>query len=197
MLSEQVLQNRIYVTGGVILYQNKIAEESKKAIIESFFDLLYIKPISTISVTEIAENAEIDRRTFYRHFKSKEDIISYYIHEASMQYEEMMKINLLFDNRSIANAFFNICYKHKEVLKMLYKQNLLHLLLHDFNSIFQKYQCKFASKAELHSENRSFKLAYHIGGFWNLLIMWLSDDCKKTPDQMSEMVHELLEFKQI
>ena len=197
MLSSKVLQNRIYVTGEKTLNKNKIAEQSKKWIVESFFDLLYIKPISDISITEITENAEIDRRTFYRHFKSKDDIISFYIHEASKQYEDIIQANMLFDNQSIASAFFSICYKHKDILKLLYKHNLLYLLLNDLNSIFQKYQHKFASKEELQSENRAFILAYHIGGLWNLLIMWLSDDCKKTPNQMSEIVSELMEFKQI
>jgi len=127
------------------LRKNKIAEQSRKWIIESFFDLLHIKNLSKISVTEIVENAELDRRTFYRHFKSKEDIISFYIHEASKQYENIMKTEAVFDNRSIAGAFFNICDNHKDILKLLYKQNLLHLLLNDLNEIFQKYQYKFAS----------------------------------------------------
>ena len=175
--------------------KNKIAEQSRIWIIESFFDLLHIKNLSDISITEIAENAELDRRTFYRHFKSKEDIISFYIHEASRQYEDIMKDETVFDNRSIASAFFNICNEHKDILKVLYTQNLLHLLLHDLNGIFQKYQHKFASAEELQSENRAFILSYHIGGLWNLLIMWLSDNCRKTPDQMTEIVCELMEFK--
>jgi len=177
--------------------KSKIAEQSRRWIIESFFDLLHIKNLSNISVTEIVENAKLDRRTFYRHFKSKEDIISFYIHEASKQYEDIMRTEVVFDNRSIASAFFNICDKHKDILKLLYRQNLLHLLLNDLNGIFQKYQYKFASAEELQSENRAFILSYHIGGLWNLLIMWLSEDCKKTPAQMTDIVCELMEFKMI
>ena len=177
--------------------KGKIAEQSRRWIVESFFDLLHIKDLSKISVTEIVENAELDRRTFYRHFKSKEDIISFYIHEASKQYEDMMKTEIVFDNRSIAGAFFNICDRHKDIFRLLYKQNLLHLLLNDLNGIFQKYQCKFASAEELQSANRAFILSYHIGGLCNLLIMWLSEDCKKTPAQMTEIVCELMEFKTI
>ena len=159
--------------------------------------MLHVKKFSDIFISEIVENAEIDRRTFYRHFKSKEDVISLYIHEASKQYEDIMKTEDVLDNKIIAGAFFNICDKHKDILRLLHKQNLLYLLLNDLNSIFQKYQYKFASAEELQSENRLFILAYHTGGLWNLLIMWLSDDCKKSPAQMAEIVCELMEFKQI
>lgn len=41
---------------------------TKKAIRESFLDLLENKPLEKISVTEICKNADINRGTFYSHY---------------------------------------------------------------------------------------------------------------------------------
>lgn len=174
-----------------------IAMQSKEWIVNSFFDLLYVKPLNSITISEITQNAELDRRTFYRHFKTKEDIINCYIHEAAKSYEEVMRENQSIDNKSIAQTFFEVCFKHKKILTILYKQNLLHLLLSELNIIFTKYQQEFASQEELQMKNREYFLAYNIGGFWNLLIKWLTDDCQKSPEQLAEIVEQLFLFQQI
>ena len=69
---------------------NPSAILSKKMIVEALFDMLAVKSLSAISISEIAENALVDRRTFYRHFKSKNDVIRYYIHDVLIQYEQII-----------------------------------------------------------------------------------------------------------
>ena len=68
--------------------ENPAAMVSKEWIIESLFDMLAIKPLSSITISEISENANVDRRTFYRHFKTKNDVIKYYIYTVLKQYEK-------------------------------------------------------------------------------------------------------------
>ena len=179
-----------------------IAMRSKAWIAESFFDLLSVKPLHTITISEIAENAELDRRTFYRYFKTKEAVIGYCIHEAAEQgviayYGEALRQNRTIDNFTIAKTFFEICSHIKDMLMILYRQNLLHLFLAELNILFPKYQRQFAGQEELRHENRDYLLAYHIGGFWNLLIKWLADDCRKTPEQMAEIVEQVFSARQI
>ena len=166
------------------------AKQSKEWIVESFFDLLSVKPLHSITISEIADNAELDRRTFYRHFKTKEDVISYYIQEASQHYKKAMQKRgtETDDNCMMTQAFFEVCVKNKDVLMILEKQNLLHLLISDLNSIFAENQHTFFGQEELQLENLDYVLAFNTGGFWNLLIKWLADDGKKTPEQMAEIV---------
>ena len=173
------------------------ALQSKTWIARSFFDLLSVKPLSVITISEITENAELDRRTFYRHFKTKEDVISYSIQEASKLYVEVIGDNTGCENYVIAKAFFEVCVTIKETLLILYKHNLLHMLLADFNHIFTMFQEQFAGEEELQMENREYLLAYNIGGFWNLMIKWLADDCRKSPDQMAEIVKKVFQLQTI
>ena len=171
--------------------------QSKKWIVESFFDLLSIKPLNSITISEITQNAEVDRRTFYRHFETKEEVISYYIHEEAKQCAEALRQNKSVDNFAIAITFFEACAEMEEMLLILYKQNLLHLFLVELNILFPKYQKQLANQEELQMGNREYILAYNIGGFWNLLIKWLEDGCKKTPEQMAVIVEQVFSAQNI
>ncbi|MDR0964145.1 MAG: TetR/AcrR family transcriptional regulator [Clostridium sp.] len=184
--------------------ERQISSQSKDWIVNAFFDLLAIKPLHTITISEIAENAELDRRTFYRHFTSKEDVISFCIHEASHHFEEdisqteIVSIHadgdIVAHNAFVAESFFTICVKHKEMLLILYKQQLLHLLLEDLTIIFTKFHCKYHHLDQFHHHGEDFDyvMAYYAGGFLNLLAKWLSDGCKKTPAEMASIAADIL-----
>lgn len=187
--------------------------QSKEAIITSLFDLLSVKPLHTITISEISENAELDRRTFYRHFNTKEDVISYHIHEAAAIFErtadqalyhDTSLRNILLHNMNahnffITKIFFDLCLTIKDTLIILYKQNLMHLLLMDFNNLFHTYHQKYHKEYAPHmiTPNDGYILAYHIGGFWNLLIEWLSSGCSKTPREMAMVVEEMFKTQHI
>jgi AcrR family transcriptional regulator len=52
---------------------------SKNMLAQGLMELLEEKEYKAITITQLCEQAKIARRTFYRHFESKEDILSYYI----------------------------------------------------------------------------------------------------------------------
>lgn len=47
---------------------------TKKRIYMAFFELVQKKPISEITVTELAKAADIDRKTFYIHYQTVQDV---------------------------------------------------------------------------------------------------------------------------
>ena len=55
--------------------RDKRLVRTKKAIIEALIELLSEKELTEITVTELAESAGINRKTFYLHYDKVEDII--------------------------------------------------------------------------------------------------------------------------
>jgi len=160
---------------------------SKEWIMESFFDMLAVKPLASISISEIAENANVDRRTFYRHFKTKDDVIRYYIQEAAKQYEEIVLQNNISDGYSIFKTIFEVCLIMKETLQILYKQNLLDLFLDNFEIIYEKYQYRYTKPETLKIENVEYILAYERGGVRNMVKKWITGGCIITPENMTKI----------
>ena len=52
-------------------------ERTLKYLSQSLVDLMGDKPLAHITVREICDNAMVRRATFYRHFKSKDELLSY------------------------------------------------------------------------------------------------------------------------
>ncbi|WP_179874530.1 TetR/AcrR family transcriptional regulator [Bacillus sp. AFS002410] len=51
---------------------------SRNLIIDAFTELISEKDLQNIYVKEIANRANINRATFYRHFANKEELYKYY-----------------------------------------------------------------------------------------------------------------------
>ncbi len=168
------------------------AVRSKESIVQAMFALMENDKYEKISISEITAVARLDRRTFYRHFKTKDDIITYYLKKGAEEYEAAFSKIQPFTDREIAEAFFTVCYKHKTKLTLLLKQNLSHLLLAEISSLFPVYRRVFIADKEMPQPKREFILSYHIGGLWNTMNQWLLTGCDKSPKEMAAIMEEII-----
>lgn len=68
--------------------------DAKSAIIASMKQLIETHPYSSITVSDICENAYVSRKSFYNIFKNKEDVVSYIFKQDTI--EPIKKLNTLF-----------------------------------------------------------------------------------------------------
>lgn len=52
-----------------------MTEQTKEWVIDALFELLQTEELSHITVQEICDCAQISRKTFYRRFRSKNDVL--------------------------------------------------------------------------------------------------------------------------
>lgn len=170
-----------------------IAIQSKKWIIDSTLTLMEQKPYSTITVSEISSNAQIDRRTFYRHFKQKDDILVYFIHEISEAYLCALTKNHPTDTYTISLIFFELCQQHAKFLTLLHKQHLMYFLLDKFydNLLYIHAQIRSDALAIQLQDDIDYFVYFHAGGFWSLLFKWLEDGMMKTPHELATLASKI------
>lgn len=148
----------------------------------ALLELMLEKDYTKISIGEIAKKAGVDRSSYYRHFKSKEDIISFFfdmvLKESLEGYTNLSSIDFTLYIHSIYTAFFNY---RKEIL-LIHYANLSFLLLDVISKRFQ-----FSELAKDFPLSKQYELSYIIGGIYNNLIFWMSRDMKETPDELTEI----------
>ena len=148
----------------------------------ALLELMLEKDYTKISIGEIAKKAGVDRSSYYRHFKSKEDIISFFfdmvLKESLDGYTNLSSIDFTLYIHSIYTAFFNY---RKEIL-LIHYANLSFLLLDVLSKRFQ-----FSELAKDFPLSKQYELSYIIGGIYNNLIFWMSRDMKETPDELMEI----------
>lgn len=81
--------------------QNRSVRNTKKRLKEALLILLQKKPVNEISVTELSELADVNRGTFYFHYKDVYDILYRTQDEFFREFEEILD----FDENSKTNIY--------------------------------------------------------------------------------------------
>lgn len=94
-------------------------------ITESLLDLLAVKPLSEISISELCENAGVGRASFYRNFQNKEAILKAYIGRIFHEWTDECENNPLSGQ---IKGMFSHFERHRDFYKLLSERGLIYLL---------------------------------------------------------------------
>lgn len=174
---------------------NPVSDRSKQLMEETLLRLMQTENFSEISVQEITDNAGLSRRTFYRNYETKNDILRQRFHKIWSEYEFSIRQIKDLSLTHVAFALFTIMLPHVEFLRLVDKQHLLSLLLAEVDEllppIFQEIK---GSQLPFTTESISYALAFSTGGFIRILPLWLESKPLKTPREMSLMVRDIIEI---
>lgn len=96
----------IFNESGVFMAQDRRITKTKTAIREAFFSILKDNNSSKITVTEIANRANIDRKTFYLHYDSPESIMDEFYKNLINDFLLILEKNDFFDRSFDVLALF-------------------------------------------------------------------------------------------
>lgn len=171
---------------------NPVAQRSREFIMTALLELMREKPFHKITIEEIARRADLVRRTFYGHFKTKEGILEYYIESIIEDYLVRIHERENLNQVKMVELYFQLWSEHNEFLNLLKKNNLLILV-----KLFERYipiiDEEFHIYHCMNLSDRSLKYAslFYSGAMWNLLDSWVDSGMVETPKEMSEIFEEL------
>ena len=138
------------------------------------------KPFQQITVTEICDEAAVGRRTFYRNFELREDVIEFWL---DLRCEECRDVLLPVP---IEEQLYHYCVflkKHMNVLISLY-QNGLHPMVEKKFSGFMPYTMPLWSEDPVEQEYRS---QYIIAGIDAIIRVWVTRGFQVSVDEVVEI----------
>lgn len=97
-------------------------------ITDALLKLLQNKPIGDISIRELCDLAGIGRASFYRNFKTKEDILRTYINTIFGEWADTDSENNHNSLHELLYAMFAHFEKYREFYELLNQRNLIYLL---------------------------------------------------------------------
>lgn len=174
---------------------NPVSNRSKQLMEEALLRLMQTENFFDISIQEITDNAGLSRRTFYRNFEAKDDILKEIFHKVWSDYEAHIRQMEDFSLPNVAFVLFSVMLQHIEFLQLINQQHLLSLLLIEVDEllppIFQEIK---GSHLSFTAESISYALTFSTGGFIRILPRWLESNPLKTPKEMSLMVKDIIEI---
>jgi AcrR family transcriptional regulator len=152
----------------------------KDYIVQSLLILMRKKPFASISIGEIAGKAGVDRSTYYRNFKSKEDIIKFFV--KNVWYEYRLVYDKTASYKSHLQKLLTYYIKYKREFLLIHKHGLTHLILDELDDFFKAISEDKAFPAE----DRS-RIYWYAGAIYNTVLLWFSTEMKESPEKLSEM----------
>ncbi len=156
----------------------------KNYIMQALFKLMDEYYYEKISVVDIAEKASVGRATFYRYFKSKDEVIKYYFDHMTAKYQNQRRYipRCKEDYLRETKLAFTMFKDNQTQLKLLRKAHLEYFYLDYLNE-------KMAAtiQSEHPSENRYVPYMF-AGLVFNVSMAWLDNDCRESIDSLAEMI---------
>lgn len=154
---------------------------ARERIITALLSLMEEYPFEEITVLQITQRADVARRTYYMHYKTKYDVLSDYYDVLAREYYSSFDNPVVSDTRKQAEKFFAFWFSKRSYLLLLHKHNLLYTLmgrLHD-------YLCKMIAE-ENNTETRYYT-AFYAGGLWSAMLAWVEGGFRETPAKLADI----------
>lgn len=171
-----------------------MSQTTKKALAASLKKLLENKPLDKITVIDITEDCEVNRQTFYYHFRDIYDLIEWiYLNEASkaldgkktydtwqegfLQIFEYLQKNKSF----VTHTYHSISKEHLE--RYLYAVTF-ELLIGVIN--------EKSAGTPVREDDKTFIADFYKYAFVGLTLEWIRSGMKENPQQIIERLSLLL-----
>jgi len=169
----------------------KTTAQSKEWILQALLMLMQKKAFERITIKEVSEKAGIDRKTFYRNFVSKFDVLKLYSDQLGEEYIKNLKKEKKLDIISISKVYFECCLKEINFLKILDKNNMLTYLM-TYDKYLPKIY-KILNPEEIFDDPiYDYAFTFFTGGFWNLTVQWIRANIQKTPMEMADIAEKII-----
>lgn len=166
-------------------------------IINSLITLMKTDDFHKITITQIIQEAEIARGTFYLNFKTKEEVIRCFIEALIEDYDEKMSLH---DTRTpylMCLNYFEYWARHLEFAVLLKKHQLLYLLLDTYEIYINKISIKWTPEKVFNLTpftdiETSYFSSFNAAGLWNMLLRWIETGSNETPEEMAKIYEKFI-----
>ena len=167
---------------------------TKKQLESAMVSLLQKNHISKITVTSLCEMADINRSTFYTHYKDQYDLLG------RMSGEALENIRLYLDmrgddsNTPVTETNLKMILEYGKSNSELFKA----FLSDNCDTVFQKDLMQLLQvMPSYYNENTGGRTREYITGFMmsgciSILQRWLSDDMPESTREMSEIIFRIM-----
>ena len=167
----------------IIMDKRKIANQLvKDRLFSALVDFAGEKDWSMVKVTELIEKSGVARASFYRNFKSVEEIIGYGIHKLSLEYHEKMPaLTESPHSREMILYKFRFYREHADLVLAFHHAKISTTLLDVITD------CEIDAYGDMPANSiAKYELYYFAGAFYNMLLCWLEGGMRETPEAMTD-----------
>lgn len=153
----------------------------KQSITKTLFALMKEKSLADIHITELVNGAGVARASFYRNYRSKEDVLVTLIRDVLHEFstEIVLEQGSFYTYYNVLLSF-RYFQTYRSYILDLYRSGLTTVLLEELNRFHETMEGSMPS-----SSIEKYQLYLYIGALFNTAIIWLMEDEKTSPEEMA------------
>lgn len=180
------------IRGDIMTEVNQRVAVTKRMLKEGLIRLLDKKPLDKVNITELCQEAGINRTTFYRHYELPSDVLT------EMQSEFFEETFGHFQKPLTADdieRFFVRLSERAELVKLFFRYNSDVEWTKIFTKIYNSFPEKRMMKAFKNLDENSSKLlfSYLTGGAYFLARQWIMEDIPMRPKDVAAIALSILD----
>ena len=166
----------------------KIAEQSKQKMSQALISVMKQYDYKDITVTQIAQEAQLSRKTFYRLFTDKDAILTLCFDNLFQQAFMRIKSQNTQHYWEVVQIYFDFWEEQKDLLYLLQKSNLLHRLFeYSYQHSMEVFEyIRSKDVAVSFALPLPYMLAYSVGGMHSMLLKWVENGMDIPSSQLIE-----------
>lgn len=170
---------------------------TKKAIRMSFIDLLKENEINDITVTDIANKADINRKTFYNYYNNVYELLDEIENEVTTSFEKILKE--MENNQTVNNpsaVFINLTYIINNDIEfynhLLAYHSHSHLVEKITFSLKKTLYTSLSKELSIDDYQLEIMIDFIIGGIVSIYQSWFNHQESCTIEQLSQATETLI-----
>lgn len=178
--------------------EDRRIRRTKKAMTKAFAELLLVKPIKNISVREIAELADINRGTFYLHYRDVYDMSEHLQNEIFEKFNEIVEHHEPKKNSKelfpMLVELLELLSENSELVKVLIGKNGDVAFVNKLKQVIREKCFANVQKIMDIKNNEEFNYFYHyiVSGCIGIFSVWLDGGKKESPQEMAEFIRKMI-----
>lgn len=158
--------------------------------------LMKEKPVNEISVREISDMCDLNRGTFYLHYKDVYDMVESLEREIGSEFSQMLstcEVHTNEDMLEMMKAIFRFIEQNRDICEAILGKYGNMAFVRSFSELVKEkyvYLWNEAIKTDRVKFDRSFRFV--VSGVIGVLQDWLASDFPEPPDEIAELVYHLV-----
>lgn len=170
---------------------------TKRIIKESLIDLLQHKKIHEVTVTDICKKSDINRGTFYTHYKDAYDLLKSIEDELFNQISEYIEETPVEDYKDVLLLkALELIEENKELCKILFSKQMENNIMDRIIYVASKAEIdKVVKGSKVDAVFLDYFIKYAVGGVVSVVQTWLENDLNESPQEIVNIINDIISFQ--
>ncbi|WP_051506901.1 TetR/AcrR family transcriptional regulator [Saccharibacillus sacchari] len=172
---------------------------SKKALKETLIALMREREFKDISITELVRGADLNRGTFYKHYRDKEELLAEAVDDAMTDliasFREPYAHTDYFDIRKLTASgitIFEHVHRHASFYALIVESQALPGFPDRICGVIKELSLHDLEAADINPRiDRGLYAGYQAYAIWGMILEWIKGGYAHTPEYMA---NQLLEY---